>query len=161
MQWLEAVPQGSQFGPRLLARHAGLKATLHIESTIGAVLKRVLGQRVQALPHHERHVEVRSNVLVDAGEGFRGDADDVEVYAVDPHGAVQDQRVGSELGAPEIVGQDHNGVAPRDLPLVRQEASAEHGSNAHHLVEVVADHHADAELRSLTCRFRHAKGGEL
>src|SRR5205807_10059432 len=67
----------------------------------------------------------------------------------------------SELGAPEIVGQDHNGVAPRDLPLVWQEASGEHGSNAYHLVEVVAVYHAVGELRILSCRFRYVKGGVL
>src|SRR2546425_1161796 len=89
----------------------------------------------QALPHHERRVELVSRVSIQASEGGRHHANDCEHDAVDPHGAAQDGGIPTELLLPEIVSDHHDGIAPRHSILFRSKCSTEFGLDAHYRKE--------------------------
>ena len=72
------------------------------------------------------------------GEGFREDADDGGVFAVDAEGAAEDLRVGCKAARPHPVGEDDDTVAA-GLVFIGRKETAVQGDDAEEVEEVGAE----------------------
>src|SRR5688572_9872878 len=88
-------------------------------------------------------------VVVDAGEAARGDADHREVHAADADGRSDDARVRAEAPYPLVVVEHYYGDGASRLVFVGLEGASVHRAYAHGVEEVAADGHPDLALRGL------------
>ena len=70
----------------------------------------------------------------------------VNSIAAELHAAAENGGVGAELLFPQAVADHDDGVAARDLILLRPEGAAQLGLDAHDAEEVAADEQAERQL---------------
>src|SRR5262245_31305684 len=92
---------------------------------------------------------MRSDILVRTCKALRRYTNDVEIYAVDSDAAPYNRRIARKFASPEVVTQNHCGIATRHLPLLRQQSASQRRLNAEHLKIVIAHHYAGSQLRVL------------
>src|SRR4051812_49887604 len=109
MQRLKPFPNGCEFGLRGLTADAGLQPAFDFEGVLAAVVQRIFGSGVEALPHHRGKIEVRTYVFVGAGETLRRYANNVEIDSIDADAVVENRRIARKFAAPEIVRQHNDG----------------------------------------------------
>ena len=136
-----------QLGLRGRLRHAGTKASLDGQVPDAARFERT-ALRIADEPrrHHERHEEIGSHVLIEAGElGWR-DADDGELVAVDSHAPAKHRRIRSQLLFPQPPADDDDGVASWYLVFIGSETASDRRLDAHERQEVPAQQHAQLQF---------------
>jgi hypothetical protein len=142
---------------RLLARDRFAQPALELENPQVAPLERArLIAADERGPHHQRHVDVRPQELVEAREAFGRNADDRELDAVHAHAPPDDGGIGAERTLPKPMAQDRHGVTPRHGILRRSEYAPNRRLHAHRAEEV-----AGYERRRANLGGRIGARGEL
>ena len=156
MQWLESLPDRRELGLGLFSSDARGEPAFYIEVVTLAVRNWIFRARAQALRHGCRHVEMRTHILVDAGEALRSNAHNAEVYTVDPQRVAENRGIRGEFAAPKIVGEHRDRIPARDSIFFSKKTAAECWFNSENLEEVAAHYERAAKMSAIVGRLGHA-----